>query len=216
MSSSDEIKQYKTLLESFVVESYTDRVASVANEIIDRSKAHPFTPDDVKRLIHVIATSKHISDYSVGGNAQREFIKDVAAALKGKVSWKKSTKSVEGRLPAMRNAVKMVNRSLEYIPDGLEPIDYILDNYRKYGFSDSGYYDKITDTTDFHLWMNIAAKAIIDGHEYASDETYMKYITPAAMKAASNSHYFSDLVDELVKSFIEDHPDLAKSLGYGS
>lgn len=215
MDNLDQIKKFKMLIESTLVESYEDRVNKVADAVVKGSNSNPVTPDAIKGMIGTYAREFNVPDYTVSQAASNAFVKDVLVQLKGKLNWKRKSSGPDPeRLELLRNAIRMVTKSLENITDGIEPIDYILDRHRKYGFVDGGYSENITNNRDFHTWMNMAAKAIIDGNEYGTDAELAKYVAPAGMQAASNKGYYSDLVSTTTDAFIEDHPDLATSLGY--
>lgn len=213
MTASD-FRKYQTLLESLVTEGYEDRVNAVASQIEKQSAIYSYTAKDLPAEILRIAKNNQVPDVSASGNAAKEFVKDVINALKGKIKLKKSSVSPENlntRIKLLQNAIKMVNRSLENITDGVEPIDHLIDQHRRYGF-ESEYYGHGSQNLYYMYWANTAARLILAGKEYDT-ASYPKYLNPSAMKAAEDKGFYSKLISKTADSFIDDNPELAQRLG---
>lgn len=73
-----------------LLESYQDRVVTVAQKVINFSQQSPITPDQVKHYVDVFSQSLKVSDWLVGGKTRVEFQKDVIKSLKGKVRWRRT------------------------------------------------------------------------------------------------------------------------------
>lgn len=70
----------------YVIKSYDERVQMVVDKVIVSHASTPFTSkNSILEGIHAMSKELRISDYTIGGSAQRAFLKDVTAQLKGKV-----------------------------------------------------------------------------------------------------------------------------------
>lgn len=140
-----------------------------------------------------------------------QVVADVVRAMGDKVKLLSQTGVNKAeKLQKFRNAVEMVNRSLESITDGGEPIDYVLDHHNQWGF------DRGPGDNDFATWMNVAARAIMMNKEYATDSEVANLVSPRALQAAQRDQAYAKLVDQTTKSFADDNPQLAAKLGYTS
>ena len=63
---------------------YEDRVQNVVNYVIANSDTSTKKNQVLEHIEHS-ATSMRIYDYTIGGSARRDFIKDVLLGLKGKI-----------------------------------------------------------------------------------------------------------------------------------
>lgn len=153
MSDLDEIKKYKMLVESAIVESYEDRVAKVVKDVITRfSTGHADSKEQLLSYINNALEWMNIPDaraVTVDGkpsNAKKEFIKDVLAGLKGKIKIKKKEapekESVKDKIEKLARIIQKYTS--DTFPDG-DPIDSIRPAAIKAGFDDesfSKYLDK--------------------------------------------------------------------------
>ena len=95
----------------------------IAQRIIQHSQHVSVRPDDVVNLVNTFANNAHISDWLLGGKARKDFVKDVAVALKGKVSWASSTTGKQAAQKALKHLVAMLTQDYEdelgnIFPDG--------------------------------------------------------------------------------------------------
>ena len=202
---SQDIKNYQNIVNSAyqqpLVEAYEDRVRDLAQQAIQRWHG-PVNKEHLKSWI------QNNINWPLGSVSPATAALDVLKAIGKQISF---TGDSSHKIQLLRNAIAMVNRSLENIPDGLEPIDYCMFNYHKHGFTD-GSWDQ--DGDDWHVWVNVAARVMELGKEYAQDAELARYVSPSAIRAAHGKGYYGKYVSKVTQSFVDDNPELARSLGY--
>lgn len=125
-----EMRKYLNILEG---NSYQSRVQEVANEVLRQHEATPFENKDMlKHFIEFFAKGQ-IED-RLGGSARKDFLKDIAVALKGKIKTKpqKSFRKPQVNLEKVAQIIEFaVGNSF---PDG-DPFDAIEEKLSKMGIS---------------------------------------------------------------------------------
>jgi len=112
-----------------LTEAYADRVNQIAQQVIDRSVHVSLRPTDVMGLIDEFAAAAQIPDWRLGGQARKDFVKDVAIALKGKIRWAGDPRGKLAARKALTHLAQMLVQDLEHelasqFPDG-DPHDAI-------------------------------------------------------------------------------------------
>lgn len=156
MSDLNEIKKYKMLVESAIVESYEDRVLKVVNEILNLFRSG--TIDSKEELLGAINAALEYMDIpdaksvpSIGkkSTAKKDFIKDVLAGLKGKIRIGKPRSEKEPVKDKIEKLAQIIQRyTADSFPDG-DPMDSIRPAAIKAGLNDeflSKYLDKAAKT----------------------------------------------------------------------
>lgn len=174
-----------------LTESYQDRVQQVADAVEQRSKATPFTKEELLRAIESEAIYARVGEHKLKNNprssAWKDFVKDVLAALKGKIKFGRpgvAATAAEKRAKQEQLLYKisdLINDAVGYsFPDG-DPIDYIMPRIKKLG---------------------------IDPYDA------MPYLDKAAKKHLGSKTYYDYLAD-FWDQFMVDNPDLAKQYSMG-
>ena len=108
--------------------TYEERVRHIGDRVI---AASPGSKEEVKDAIRVFSTTDRISDYTVGGTARREFVRDVMAHIKDGISLKRKGRVASGSAKERRNellltlAQQIEAQAGNCFPDG-DPIDFLL------------------------------------------------------------------------------------------
>lgn len=142
-------------------EAYQDRVQQVATAVEQRSKATPFTKEELLTAIETEAGSAGVAELkfkdSPRSAAWRDFVKDVLAALKGKVKFSRPgvTAAAADRKTEtekkLQKIARIIEDSLGYtFPDG-DPIDYIMPRVKRLGI----------DEYDMSKWLDRAARKVL-------------------------------------------------------
>lgn len=144
-----------------LTEAYQDRVQQVASAVEQRSKSTPFTKEELLRAIENEASRADVAELKFKdtprSSAWKDFVKDVLAALKGKVKFGRPGVAASAAARKAENEKKLqtiariIEDSIGYtFPDG-DPIDYIMPRVRRLGI----------DTYDVSEWLDRAARKVL-------------------------------------------------------
>jgi hypothetical protein len=141
-------------------EGYQDRVQEIADAVIQRSQTVPMKKEDVLQAIETESGYNRVPEYGLkdrkGSKAWPDFVKDVMAALKGKVKMDRKTgpnaAAAEKRVAKERMLAKIsmdIDDAVgQAFPDG-DPIDILAPKLRRMGI----------DEYDIQKWLDAAVKA---------------------------------------------------------
>jgi len=132
------------LQEISLTEAYQDRVQTVADAIIERSKGSPFTKEELLRAIESEANSAGVSEYKLKdtprSTAWKDFVKDVLNSTKGKLKWRRPGVAISAaaRKKSKEQLENKIVDIIEYavgetFPDG-DPTDIIWPRVERLGF----------------------------------------------------------------------------------
>jgi len=108
----------------------------------------------------------------------------------------------------LRDAIEMVQHAAEYASEGLDSKDYIKHRFSDYGFTESG-------NTSYKVWMNIAAKVLLDNAQLTNDEQITQYFrTNVIADKESLRSYFDKFMAAVIDHIKFKNPALAEELGY--
>ena len=152
-------------------EGYEDRVKSVADKVVKYAEGNPVDKQTVMQLIDRAASITGALEYSMknraGSNTWKEFVKDVAKELKGKLRRGRSPEAKAASAArqaqeneALKNKLQRIASIIEdawgqAFPDG-DPSDIIIPKLRRLGI----------DSYDAIDWMNKAARRVMGYKSY--------------------------------------------------
>lgn len=142
-------------------EAYQDRVQQVADAVEQRSKATPFTKEELLKAIESEAGYAGVAELKFKdtprSTAWKDFVKDVLAALKGRVKFSRpgvAASAADRKAEAekkLQKIARIIEDSLGYtFPDG-DPIDYIMPRVERLGI----------DEYDMSKWLDRAARKVL-------------------------------------------------------
>lgn len=152
-------------------EGYEDRVKAVAAKVIQYAEGKPVDKQTAMQLIDRAASITGALEYSMknraGSNTWKEFVKDVAKELKGKLGRGRSPEAKAAAAErqaaeneALKNKLQRIANIIQdawgqAFPDG-DPADIIIPKLRRLGI----------DTYDAIDWMNKAARRVMGFKSY--------------------------------------------------
>lgn len=147
-------------------EAYQDRVQQIADEVAKQSEHSPIKKEDLVSSIESAARWNSITEYKLkdvrGSTAWKDFVKDVVAALKGRVKYSRPgvAASAAKRKADTDRILQKITHIIEdsisnSFPDG-DPLDYIMPRVERLGI----------DTYDVHSWLDRAAKKYLHSKSY--------------------------------------------------
>jgi hypothetical protein len=102
-------------------EGYQDRVDLIANRVVNSVADRSLTVKDLDAEIDRASALHQISDWRLGGAARRDFVKDVKAALKGRIKFSRpgAARAAEIRAGAKSGLTKLAQTAAAWLMDEL-------------------------------------------------------------------------------------------------
>ena len=184
-------------------ESYTDRVQTVADAVIARSKKDPLKKEELPRIIEWEASYNNVIELRFKDTPKsttwKEFVKDVLAKLKGNVILDNSrgpSSSAAAKRVAKDQLLSKIASEIQFavgqaFPDG-DPLDILIPKLQRMGI----------DTYNVHDWLDAASKKNLGVKNF---DSYM---------AALYDDYAGDQPDILIKSGIMSNPYSGKPFDF--
>lgn len=170
-------------------EGYADNVSAVANRVIERSQSTPFTKEELLRAIEREAGYVNVPEIRFKDSKSKawpDFVRDVLAAVKGKVKFSRpgvaaaATERKEREKRLLRGIAQIIEHGVsENFPDG-DTTDYIWPRVQRLGIP----------TDEIGKWVDRAAR------------------TELGMKS------FDDYIGTLYDDYFADNPKAALHFGY--
>lgn len=211
----DDIKKFKQLVENahMISEAYEDKVNKVADAIIQNLQHVGTDKDELLRGIDRFSKEFDISDYRISPQAKKDFIKDVLAALKGKISIKRGARGPQAKTIAKQAIAHvanilsndMVNEMGNVFPDG-DPYDAkqaVIARFVRAADRDDARVNKLYfGNPDMSLWMisdALGREAWQDMTDWVEDHVWPVVEAAFRKDHGSDTHgYLADLWDQVV------------------